>query len=860
MKVDVRLETLPAKIGLFLLGIGICSCNALKRVDDDQLLLTDYSILADGEKITDPDINSLVAQKPNSRIFGTPLRLHLYNLAKKDADSSYQAWLARKPERVERLEKLLSKKQVDRLGESFVVSGFSQWLKRVGEAPVVIDSARTDKSLQRLSAYYDTKGYFDNTGTYLVDSTGRQRAAVQYQLDLGNPYVVDTLSRKIDSPALDSLFQLHSRQSLVRQGEVFDLAKFTQERERLTALFRNSGVWNFQESSINYIILRDTMNREDQEMEVELNIQNLRSRGDTLNAPTEYKIYHMGAVNLYADHDFQYTSDDLESVTYGNYRIFYKDQLRYKPKALTDAVFLQKDSTYRDIDRLRTYRQINSLNTFRYPTIELLQNEGNRLDANIYLTARPKNSLNLDFDLTHSNIQLLGVGAGASLLTRNVFNGAETLSLSGRTSFGMLSEEVGGEKFFTEIRGDINLTFPRIWIPPLNSPNVIPFYMLPQTRVSLGTSFQKNVGLDKQTFNAILGFNWSPTDFKKHLVELFNIQFVRNLNPDRFFNVYRSTYGNLDDIAEKYESDPLTADFYEPSGDPSNPLRLSIPEGTTGFTSVVLNRDLALVDPQDYVDVFRIEERRQRLTENDLIFTTNYTFTKNSKTGINDQSFYQIRWKVESAGNLLSGISNIIPFIKSESDKKLVFGVPFSQYVKTEFEFIRHWEVSSTDVLAFRGFSGIAIPYGNSTDIPFVRSYFAGGSNDNRAWFPYSLGPGSTQNLNDFNEANFKIALNLEYRFPVVGDLKGALFSDLGNIWNVWDSQNDPAAIFTGLGSLKDIAWGTGFGLRYDFTYFVFRADLGFKTYNPGDPPGKRWFRDYNFGNSVLQIGINYPF
>lgn len=860
MRVHARLEKLPAKIGLLLLGIGICSCNALKRVDDDQLLLSDYDIYADGEKITDPDINSLVQQEPNSRVLGIPLRLHLYNLAKKDADSSFQDWLYRKPSRRDRLAALLSEKQVERLGGTFLVSGYSQWLKRVGEAPVIIDSARTVKSLQRLSAFYDSRGYFDNTGTFELDSTGRQRAGIRYKLDLGQPYIVDTLSSKIASPALDSLYRLHQKGSLVRQGDAFNLPNFTRERERLTTLFRNSGIWNFQESSITYDILRDTLNADDQKMEVELNIQNLRSRGDTLVSTTEYRVHHMGAVNVYADHNFQYTSDDLESVTYGNYRIFYKDRLRYKPKALIDAVFLEKDSIYRDIDRLRTYRQINNLNTFRYPTIELLQNAGDRLDANIYLTARPKNSLGLDFDLTHSNIQTMGVGLGASLLTRNVLGGAETLSLSGRGTFGLLSDEVGGEKFFTEMRGDINLTFPRIWIPPLNSPRIIPYYMLPQSRLSLGTSFQKNVGLDKQTFNSILGFNWLPTDAKKHLVELINVQFVRNLNPDRFFNVYQSSYNNLDDIADEFENDPNARDFYEPSGNPANPLKLIIPDGTTGFTNAILTGDLVSSDPDAFGEVFRIEERRQRLTENNLIFSSNYTFTKNSKTDINDQSFYQLRWKVESAGNLLAGIASIIPFNQNESGKNLMFGVPFSQFVKTEFEFIRHWELNSTDVLAFRAFSGIAIPYGNSNDIPFVSSYFAGGSNDNRAWYPYSLGPGSTQNLNDFNEANFKIALNLEYRFPVVGDLKGALFSDVGNIWNVWDSQQDRAAVFTGFDSLKDIAWGTGFGLRYDFTYFIFRADLGFKTYNPGEAPGKRWFRDYNFANAVFQIGINYPF
>ncbi|MDH3699352.1 MAG: BamA/TamA family outer membrane protein, partial [Flavobacteriaceae bacterium] len=177
-----------------------------------------------------------------------------------------------------------------------------------------------------------------------------------------------------------------------------------------------------------------------------------------------------------------------------------------------------------------------------------------------------------------------------------------------------------------------------------------------------------------------------------------------------------------------------------------------------------------------------------------------------------------------------------------------------------EVDYIKYWDLSGSNVMAFRSFLGIAVPYGNSNSVPFVRSYFAGGSNDNRGWFPYSLGPGSTQAINDFNEANFKIALNLEYRFPIVGDIKGALFADAGNIWNVWDNVDDPKAVFRGFESLDELALGTGFGLRYDFSYFVFRLDTGFKTYNPANEPSRRWFTEYNFSNAVFQIGINYPF
>ena len=851
-----------AKIGLFLVAATITSCNTLKRVDEDELLLTKNTILADEEKVADEEIKSLIVQEPNSSLLGYPLRLNLYNLAKKDPDSSYQAWLHRKEKREQRLSRLLSQKQVNRLGESFFVKGYSEWLKSIGEAPVTIDTSKTRRTLQRLNAYYGSKGYFNNSTSYLIlPAKRKQRAELEYRIDLGSPYMIDTLSRQITSPAIDSIYSEHKEESLVKEGKQFDLADFNLERERLTALFRNSGIYNFQESSITYDIIRDTTKiNQDTGMNVELNIQNLRRRGDSLENNGEYRVHRFEKVNIYADYRFDDDPAQLQSTNYEDYTIFYKDRLRYKPKALADAIFLAKDSIYRDIDRVRTYRQITNLNTFKYPNIEFIEDSTKtKLISNIYLSARPKYSLGMDFDITHSNIQRLGVGFSTSLITRNVFGGAETLSVSARGTFGLLSDKSLPEDFFSEIGGDINLIFPRIWFPFINTKKIIPYYMLPQTRVSAGTSFQQNIGLDKQTFNTVFGYNWSPSDFVKNGLELLNIQFVRNVNPSRFFNVYASSYRRLDEIADDFEDAPALEEFFEETDDPTDPERLIIPTGTDGFIEAITNRQVPS-NTEQFNEVSRIEERRQRLTENNLIFATNYTFTKNNKAGLNDNEFYQFRFKVESAGNLLSGIANIIPFEKNQDMQQLVFGVPYSQYIKTEFDYIKHWDLSHSNVLAFRSFFGIAVPYGNSNSIPFVRSYFAGGSNDNRAWNPYSLGPGRTRAINDFNEANLKLAFNLEYRFPIAGDLKGALFADSGNIWNIWDNVDDPDATFNGLSSLADIALGTGFGLRYDFTYFVFRVDYGFKTYNPAEEPSQRWFTDYNFANGELQIGINYPF
>lgn len=864
MKTCMPLKINIAKLSFILLCIAITSCNTVKRVGENELLLTKNTIYADGEKIVDEDIRSLLVQNPNSGIlFGYPLRLNLYNLAKKDPDSSFQAWLRKKEKREERLVNFLSRKQVDRLGESFMVKGLSIWLKNIGEAPVIADSAKTSKSLERLSAYYGSIGYFNNTGTAVVDSSGKKkRANLNYELDLGKPFILDTVSKIIASKALDSIYNLNEQNSFIKKGKQFNLVDFNNERERLTSLFRNSGIYNFQESSITYDITRDTVKlSDDQRMEVELKIENLRQRGESAVLSSEYNVHRFDKVNIYADHTFDSDKNTLKSLDFEDYTIYYSTKkLQYKPKALTDAIFFSKDSIYRDIDRTRTYRQITNLNTFKYPNIELVEDSTQtKLISNIYLAARPKYSLGMDFDITHSNIQRLGVAFSSSLVTRNVFAGAETLSLSARGSLGLLGDTSLSEDYFSEVGADVNLIFPRIWFPLLNTKKIIPNYMLPQTRISMGTSFQKNIGLDKQTFNNINGYSWSSSDSKKNSIELLNLQFVRNVNADRFFNVYQNTYNRLDQIADSYQDIESLSGFFEETNNPADPLRLSIPEGTFGFTNAILNAEVPTTE-EEFNSIRNIEERRIRLSENNLIFASNYTFTKNDKKGINDNNFYQFRYKIENAGNLLSAISRIIPFNLNENGDKLVFGVPYSQYVKTEFDFVKHWSLAHTNVLAFRSFFGIAIPYGNSDNIPFVRSYFAGGSNDNRAWFPYSLGPGKTKDINDFNEANLKIALNLEFRFPIAGNIKGALFADAGNIWNVLDNVEDTNATFNGLSSLTDIALGSGFGIRYDFTYFVFRVDFGFKTYNPAEDPSKRWFREYNFANVVPQIGINYPF
>ncbi len=848
------MKKISTKIATFILiGIIISACDAEKRVPKGKQRLTKNEIVVNDKSTKNEDITNQLYQKPNSTLLGYHLRLNLYNLAKPNPDSSFQAKFINNPKKYERMSRWLSAKQVNRLGQSFWYHGLHNFLKKTGEPPVIVDTAKTRKSISRIKYFYFNKGFFDVKANFKVDSLSIKKAKVKYTVTTGNPFSLDTLTRKIQTPALDSLYQTKLSASFIKSEKQYNTEDFNNEKERISTNFRNNGVYHFQPNYVTFDL--DTLNN-NHKVNVNLIIDDYSYQDQDSTKTEPFKIYKISDVNIYTDYSAMNNSNIFsDSTSYNNFNLYSHSKLKYKPKAITDAIFIAKGSLFADFRTVLTTRYLNNLKIFNYPTIlyevDKRDTTAQSLIAKIYLSPRKKYSLGTTFDVTHSNIQDIGIAGSISETIRNVFNGAETLEISARGNIGSSKDLANPDsKFFnvSEYGIDAKLNFPRIWFP-FGTEKIIPKSMIPSTLVSIGLSNQKNIGLDKQNVSGTLAYNWNPKRNNTARFDIFNIQYIRNLNRQNYFNVYESSYKELNNLAKTYNVNP---DYVE-NGD------LKIEKGTRGFTNDVLTG--ALIIPEtNYTTVNSIEERRIRLTENDFILSTSYSFSNSTKTDIKDKNFYQFRTKIESAGSLLTLVANAASLPRNQNGNYKIFNLEYSEYVKTEFDYIKYWDLSKEKVLAVRTFFGIAIPYGNSKNIPFSRSYFAGGSNDNRAWEPYRLGPGNSGAVNDYNEANMKIALSAEFRFKILGNVKGALFADAGNIWNVLDNVTDKKKRFDGIQDLKEIALGTGFGLRYDLNFFVVRFDLGFKTFNPANETGKRWFYDYDFGHSVFNFGINYPF
>jgi len=823
----------------------ILSCDAVKRVPENDYLLTKNSIYVNEKKENSETLNNLLTQKPNNKILSTPLRLHIYNLARPNIDSIITANLDRRPNKRKNLESFLSKKQLNKYIDSR--KHFNNWLKNTGEAPVIISEDKTKKSIKKLNDYYINNGWFNVESNYTINKKDNQLADIDYHIKTGEPYVIDSITKKKRSTMVDSLYESIKKNSFIKQNEQYKTTNFQLERERISNELRNKGVYHFNQDYVTFEL--DTVNT-NKKVNVEVQIQDraIRTQDTILREP--FKIFYVKDVNIFTTGAYENRGETrTDSITYNNYKLYSIGKMRFRPKALTDAVFISPNTLFRDIDRTRTYRYLSELRTFKYPDIKYTENDDSTLSTDIFLTPLKKFNLGFSTEVSQSNIQSVGLSVNPSLSIRNIFRGAETLEISAIGSIGASKDaSKDSNQFFdiNEIGADLKLTIPRLF-SPFNTDRIVPKYMSPSTRISLSTTSQTNIGLDKQTFSGTFNYKWSPSKYITDRLDVINVQYVRNLNIGNYFGVYQNSYNTLNDIA-------LNLNYN--SGED-----LTYPDQTDTFISDVLNNNTSLnPNDADYKTVNSIDERKRRLTENNLIFSSSFGLVQDTRQNIYDENFSIFRVKLELAGNILSSASNLLGLKKDSNNRNILFNVAYSQYAKTELDYIKHWDLGKKNVFAIRSYAGIAIPYGNSTSIPFSKSFFAGGANDNRAWTAYSLGPGSSETTNEFNEANFKLAFSAEQRFNLFGDLYGAIFVDAGNIWNVLDEVKDEKAIFSGFNSLKDIAVGSGFGLRYDFSFFVFRFDIGFKTYDPFYQDQNRWFNDYNFGNAVYNIGINYPF
>ena len=784
---------------IFVLSLFTVSCSLQKSLLDEDLILEKTNIKINGNLIKKDSLSDLITFKENSKLLGIPFNAMISSSAKKNPDSIFDEWV-NEQKKQKKLNNIFSPKQVLQLKKYF--KNFNDWKINNGEKISLIDSSEINRSLDNLNLYFQNIGYLDNSISFKVTKKPTKKAFVDFNIETGSRYYIGEINSKIESKIIDSIYKANKSKSFIIENDFFETKNFDLERNRLYTLFRNNGIYGFQINSISFSVKVDPA-------------------GNNYSLPVEI-IIDGNNHEIFKVNDIILKQVDNEV------------NFRFKDDFILSKIKFEKGSIFNDSLRKATLKELNSLDLFTFPSVQYDEINGNKLNANIILNNKKRFALGFGFDIKQSDIEDIGIAFENRFKSRNFFKNGENFNLSASGSVGK-----SGDKTISQVNYDLTIDFPRFLIFENSSKSL----ENKRSFLSLGSSNQNNIGLDRNSFKFNYNYAWSNSKNYYNFSPI-EIELINNKNIENYFNIYSNSYEELNLISKKYTSDPKYFINNE----------LSIPNGINLFINDILNENLVVAN-DDYSLVSYIEGRRKRLIANNLIIGSSFQISNNYDNRYDKRNFKQWKLKLKSSGNLASLVSK-----KNNQGKKLISDLEFSQFIKMEYSFIRHWDISDNSIFALRYFGGIAVPFGNSDNIPFSESFFGGGSNDNRAWEVYKLGPGSSGAKNEFNEANFKLALNLEYRFKMFGNFNGALFSDIGNIWNIFDDTNESSRSFDGFKDLDELAIGSGFGLRYDSGLFIFRLDMGLKTYNPYLAKNRRWFKDFSLNKAVFNIGLNYPF
>ena len=735
------------KINLLIIVLAFfSSCNLTKRIDKNQIILKNIDIKLNEKLIKSDSLNPLITVKENSKILGIPIPALIGSSAKLNSDSLFEDWLNKKNKR-KRLKNLLSEKQLKQLKRYY--NNFNNWKFKNGENIAIIDSLKIENSVRNLNLYFQNLGYLKNEIDFEVKKESEKNADLIFQINTLGRYYITNNEPNIDSKIIDSIYKANSHKSKLKDNSFFNSINFDIERNRLFNLFKNNGVYDFQINSILF------------SAEIDSSDNNLSIPIKTNIYGENYSISKISEINFIK-------SDSSNSFNFN--KNFIKSKLKFKP-----------GDVFNDSLRKASLRELNDLDLFNFPSVQYSKNNDNSLVANLLLNSKKKFGLGFGFDLKQSNIEDIGIAFENRFKSRNIFRKGENLILSFTGSIGK-----SGKTQISQINYDLMLNIPRFLLGSKETSNG--GISNKRTLINLGSSNQRNIGLDRNSFKLNYTYSWNTkkTFFSFSPAE---IALINNKNIDNYFNIYSSSYKELNIIAGKITSNPI----YYKDGD------LEIPIGINLFIDDVLDGKFNSINEIDFRKVSFIEGRRSRLISNNLILGPSIKLSNKSEKVFQGNNFNRWNIKIQTSGN----IASLLTKKDNSQNFKTISDLRFSQFFKTEFSYIRHWSFENNSLFAFRFFNGLAIPYGNSENIPFSESFFGGGSNDNRAWQVYKLGPGSSGAFDEFNEANFKIAFNFEYRFKMFGNFDGAFFTDVGNIWNLLDNTEDSSRTFDGFSDFK---------------------------------------------------------
>ena len=677
--------------------------------------------------------------------------------------------------------------------------GVGRWIfDHLGKSPVLMSSVNGETRAKVATILLHDYGYFNGAVSYQeVPQKNPKEVKVNYIIDMVQPYFLDSIAYLKYPHYADSLIQSTRSQSVLKSGENFSVIKLEEERQRLSNLLRNHGYYYYRPEFTTY--RADTLQKSGY-----VGLQVVPRKGMPAEAK---KQYYIGNTSVYlTGYNNEPPTDTLRLRTLTLYYSGKKPGIR--PNALMRNVFFRKGELFSQDRQTFTQEAIARMGVFRYSEFRYEPKDttanGDTLNVNMYATFDKPYNAELELNVTTKSTDQTGPGAVFKITRNNFQRMGANLSFEVRGSYEWQTNsnvEGNSSKLNSyELGTSLSLDFPRLILPWKDTD-------LLRSRYQQKTSFKLYGNLlNRARFFNMLSFGGNVTyDFRKSRT------WKHSVTP------FQLTFNTLMSTTERFDS--ITA---------TNPsLALSLGD--------------------------------------QFIPSMNYTFTYDNARLKRD---YQLWWEnsITSAGNVTSLLYAALGEGLGEKNKKLM-GTPFAQFLKLTSEVRTLFKVGEKQHIAARLMGGVLWSYGNQTIAPYSEQFYIGGANSLRAFTVRSLGPG-TYNPGKNTKYGYldqtgdiKLEANVEYRFPIFGDLYGATFLDAGNVWLMRKDESRPGGEFTWKNFAKSIALNTGAGVRYDLTFLVIRLDLGIALHVPYETGKSGYYNIPKFKDGLgLHFAIGYPF
>lgn len=501
-------------------------------------------------------------------------------------------------------------------------------------------------------------------------------------------------------------------------------------------------------------------------------------------------------------HHFRPMEQSGYDLTYSGEKCYLRD------KVLIRNCFVLPGDHYTERAVRDTYASLSRLHVLKYINIRVEPvGEERELDVFVYLT--PQSTHNLQFELDGTNTAGdLGFAVALTYQQRNAFRGSETFTSRLKGSYEALSGNVDKlvNNHYSEYAAEMSLEFPQFLVPFLS--DGIRRKSRATSLVNASFSRQSRPEYSRVVTQGGFGYKWNSPDGKsRHVWDVANLSYVY------------------------------------------------LPEQSETFKQLIAN--LGPISYSSYSSHFI-------LGMDYTVYMGNNTLT----TGRQQQSsrdLWSLRINPEIAGNVLSAVSHLGD-VRQEEGRYQVLSLPFEQYARFDVDWSYCHFLSDRSRLALHAAGGVAVPYGNSSVMPFEKRYYSGGANSVRGWSVRELGPGryagSSAAFNYFNQCgDVRLDASVELRSRLFWKLESALFVDAGNVWTIKEYESQAGGEFTE-GFVKEIASSWGLGLRMVTDFVVLRLDWGFKAYDPSSNADEAWSLPHPFrsNHNTLHFAVGYPF